>query len=77
MNYKEKYECQVIIIFQTNYPVSIITNRVKEGRVGDVVYQIQSKTRSLGAYQSIRVPLNQTPNPFHDEEERNGLVTCK
>ena len=77
MDYKEKYGCQVVIILQSNYPESIITDRVNKGRVSNVVYQIQSKTRSLGAYQCIRVPRNQVPNPFHDEKERNGLVTCK
>ena len=77
MNYKEKYGCQVVIILQSNYPESIITDRVNKGRVNDVVYQSQLKARNRGAYQSIRVPRNQAPKPFHDEEERNGLVTCK
>ena len=77
MNYKEKYGYHVINIFQSNYSGSIITDRVNEGRVNDVMYQIQSKTRSLGVYQSIREPRNRSSNPFHDEGERNGLVTCK
>ena len=77
MNYKEKYGCQVIIIFQSSCPESIITDGVNKGRVNDVEYQSQSKNRNREAYQSIRVPRNQTPKPFHDEEEIDGLVTCK